>query len=322
MASAAPIPYTALGDSYSAGEGNHPFDGNCHRALREDSAYPRMLPGLTGYVGTPNFHACTGAVMADVLQRSQPHRKSQQPQIEYVRPGDRLVTLTIGGNDLHFSQVIRECYTHRYCGDRPLAHQIDDELPKMKAQLVDLYEEILGRMSPSGYLVVAGYPRLFSLEEGNVGCNPFISVAESDWIDELVDRGNAAISAAVKAARQSGGHVFYVNVADDFDGHEICSDEPWLYGLMPSFHEGLNFIKGSYHPKPQGQHAYAEAIAAFLSLPGVPEAITASRSPRSACSASSPGPGSWSQGRGRRAARPAHWSAPMQACTRVGGARP
>ena len=172
MASAAPIPYTALGDSYSAGEGNDPFDGNCHRALREDSAYPRMLPGLTGYVGTPNFHACTGAVMADVLERSQPHRKNQLAQIEYVRPGDRLVTLTIGGNDLHFSKVILKCYAHRYCGDLPLAHQIDDELPKMKTKLVDVYEEILGRMSPNGYLVVAGYPRLFSLEDGRHRLQP------------------------------------------------------------------------------------------------------------------------------------------------------
>lgn len=291
LANAAPIPYTALGDSYSAGEGNDPFDSNCHRSLREDSAYARMLPGLTGYLGTPNFHACTGAVIADVWQRPQPHRENQLAQIEYVRPGDRLVTLTVGGNDLHFSGVIRECYLHRYCGDRPLAHQINAELPGMKAKLVDAYERILDRMSPGGYLVVAGYPHLFALGQ-DAGCNPLISFAESIWIDGLVDRGNTAIIAAVNAVRRTGAHVYFVGVADRFAGHEICTDEPWLYGLTPSFNEGLNFIKGSYHPKQPGQQAYAKAIAAFLSLPKVRAAITASRSPRSAYSASSPAPGS------------------------------
>jgi lysophospholipase L1-like esterase len=292
-ASAAIIPasYTALGDSYSAGEGNDPFDGNCHRALREDSAYARMLPGLTGFVGTPNFHACTGAVIADIWQRPQPHRKEQQAQIEYVRPQDRLVTLTIGGNDLHFSAVILQCYVHRHCDRRPLAEQIDEELPAMKGKLVDAYQRIVDRMSPAGYLVVAGYPRLFSLGP-KAGCNRFISRAESEWIDGVVDRGNTEIAAAAKATRRGGGHVFFVEVADDFDGHELCSDDPWLYGLTPSIHEGPFFIKGSYHPKREGQRAYAEAIAKFLRLPGIPDAITASRSPRSAYSASLPAPGS------------------------------
>ena len=106
VARVAPIPYTALGDSYSAGEGNDPFDGSCHRAERADSAYPRILPGLVGYLGAPSFHACTGAVTADVWQRHQPGKRGQLAQTAYVRPTDKLVTLTIGGNDLHFSSIL------------------------------------------------------------------------------------------------------------------------------------------------------------------------------------------------------------------------
>lgn len=305
LAAVIPAPYTALGDSYSAGEGNSPFDGSCHRALREDSAYPRMLPGLSGYIGTPNFHACTGAVIADVSQRPQPHRDGQLAQIEYVRPKDRLVTLTIGGNDMHFSTVIVKCYVSRNCSEKPIARQIEEELPAMKEKLAATYEQIVARMNPNGYLVVAGYPHLFSLEPENAGCNPFISPTESKWIDGVVDSGNAEIAAAVETARQHGGHVFYVNVADDFKGHEICGDHPWLYGLKLSFHEGINLAKGSYHPNREGQTAYARAIAGFLRLPGVRGAITAGRSPRSAYSASSPALGSWSRALGRRAALPA-----------------
>lgn len=282
-AAVVPVPYTALGDSYSAGEGNSPFDGNCHRALHDDSAYPRILPGLVGFVGTPNFHACTGAVIADVWQRAQPHRKNQLTQIEYVRRQDRLVTLTIGGNDLHFSKIILRCYLFPNCNRGKFAAGIEAELPTVREELVTAYREIVARMSPEGYLVVAGYPRLFW--SGNPGCKRLISANEATWINGLVTRGNREIAAAVNAARQSGGHIFYVEVADDFDGHELCSEHPWLHNPFLSFQEGPKLITGSYHPNQDGQKAYAEAIAAFLELPGVREAITAGPSPRSAYSA-------------------------------------
>jgi lysophospholipase L1-like esterase len=286
-----PVTYTALGDSYSSGEGNDPFDSGCHRAKRADSAYPRILPSLVDYIAAPNFHACTGAVTADIWKRPQPGRRGQARQADYLSRDDRLVTLTIGGNDLHFSSILAECLFRFDCTRSSLAREVSAELNTIGSKLVDVYAHVRAGMSPAGYLVVGGYPHLFTLGP-DAGCNPLISPRESAWIDRLVDQGNAKIAAAVRVARLSGGNVFYVGVVDDFAGHELCTDDPWLHGLKLSVHEGLNLVQGSYHPTRSGQRAYAEAIAEFLRRPGVRSALTASLTPRSAYSASSPGPGS------------------------------
>jgi hypothetical protein len=320
-ASAASVPYTALGDSYSAGEGNDPFDGSCHRALRADSAYPRILPTLVGYISAPNFHACTGAEIADIWRRHQPNMSGQSTQTRYVHPSDRLVTLTVGGNDLRFATILRECLLDSDCTKSAPAKADEADLLTIQPELVNTYAQVRARMSPAGYLVVAGYPHLFA-PGAAAGCNPLISAKESAWIDNLVDRGNARIAAAVQAARLRSANVFYVDVTSGFAGHELCSDDPWLYSLKLSLDEGRNLLQGSYHPTRAGQAAYAAAYARFLKRPAVRSALTARQTPRSACSASSPGPGSSSRGPGRRGARPARSSAPGRACRRAGGARP
>jgi GDSL-like Lipase/Acylhydrolase family len=278
----AQAPYTALGDSYSAGEGNHPFDGKCHRASDGDGAYPRILPTLVEYVSVPNFHACTGAVTADVWLRPQPKRPGQRTQIEYVRPSDMLVTLTLGGNDLHFAEILRKCLSPFNCTNSPLARQIEAELPAIGPKLVGVYTRIRAEMDARGYLVVGGYPELFELGP-RAGCNPLISPTESAWINGLVKRGNAKIAAAARTARETSANVFYVSPVDRFAGHGRCAQEPWLHGLTVSAHEGRNPFQGSYHPTRAGQLAYAEAFEAFLRRPGVQARLTACPNPQSAC---------------------------------------
>lgn len=272
-ATAPRVSYVALGDSYSAGEGNGPFDGDCHRATRSDSAYPRILPGLVGYIAAPSFHACTGAVTADVWRRPQPNREGQKVQTAYLSPSTKLVTLTIGGNDIGFSSIVAQCLLPGDCSESGLADEVRAGLATIEPKLVAAYEHIRADMNPSGYLVVAGYPHLFT-SGPEADCKPFISGHEAAWIDSLVDSGNAKIAAAVRAARRRGGDVSYVDVTGDFTGHELCSEDQWLYGIHPDFDEGLNLVQGSYHPTRAGQHAYATAFADFLGRPAIRTALT------------------------------------------------
>lgn len=271
-AAAPPVPYVALGDSYSSGEGNGPFDGLCHRAKGSDSAYPRILPGLVGYLAPAFFRACTGATIADVLQRPQPNRGSQRIQIEYVSPATRLVTLTIGGNDLGFSEIVTLCLLPGNCSKWELADRVEARLQAIKAQLVTTYTRIRSRMNPDGVLLVAGYPRLFIAGE-DADCKPFISSAEAAWMSSLVARGNRRIAEAVRAVRKRMGNVAYVDVSERFAGHELCSEDPWLYGLHPS-PDDETLIKGSYHPRKSGQAAYARAFATLLRSPSIRTALT------------------------------------------------
>lgn len=271
-ATAPRVSYVALGDSYSAGEGNGPFDGSCHRAQRSDSAYPRMLPGLVDYISAPSFHACTGALTADVWRRRQPRRSAQRVQTAYVNHSTRLVTLTIGGNDLHFSSIVAECLLPTDCTDSDLADEVRADLATIGPKLINTYEQVRERMDPAGYLVVAGYPHIFASGPGS-DCKPFISAHEAAWIDSLIDSGDATIAAAVQSARLHSGNVSYVDVRGDFAGHELCTEDQWLYGLHANFDEGPTLIKGSYHPTRAGQGAYANAFAALLRRPQIRAAI-------------------------------------------------
>jgi len=267
---AAPVPYVALGDSYSSGEGNGPFDGPCHRALGNDSAYPRMLPGLVGYVAEPSFRACTGATIADVWLHPQAKRGSQRIQLDYLDASTRLVTLTIGGNDLGFADIVKQCLLPGNCSNWRIADRVEAGLRTIKARLVDVYARIRSRMDGGGQLLVAGYPHLFVSEDAD--CKLFISETEAKWMNSLVTRGNRRIAEATRAARRQAGNVSYVDVAEQFAGHELCSEDPWLYGINPSPDEGL--IKGSYHPRRSGQAAYARAFATLLRSPAIRTALT------------------------------------------------
>jgi lysophospholipase L1-like esterase len=270
-AAAPEVSYVALGDSYSSGEGNHPFDGKCHRAQRSDSAYPRMLPALVGYVALPRFHACTGATIADVWLRPQPRRGDQRIQLEYLSPSIKLVTLTIGGNDLGFAEIVIKCLLPTDCTKTKLAERVEGRMQRIKAELVALYARIRQRMDPDGLLVVAGYPRLF-VPGPDADCKLFISAREAAWMNSLVSRGNGRIAEATRAARGQSGNVAYVDVSERFSGHELCSEEPWLYGIELTLGNGL--YKGSYHPRRSGQQAYAASFATFLRQPAIRAALT------------------------------------------------
>lgn len=264
------VPYVALGDSYSSGEGNGPFDGKCHRAQRSDSAYPRMLPGLVGYLAPPHFHACTGATTADVWQRPQPRRGDQRIQLEYLSPSTKLVTMTIGGNDLGFSEVVFKCLLPGDCTGWKVAERVKARMGAIKAELIALYARIRQRMDSDGLLIVAGYPHLFV--RGGADCERFISVREAAWMNSLVDSGNARIAEATRAARRQSGNVSYVDVSERFSGHELCSKEPWLYGIELTLGNGI--YKASYHPRRAGQQAYAASFATFLRQPAIRAALS------------------------------------------------
>ena len=147
--------YVALGDSYSSGVGTRTyFDSNCKKS---NYAYPAIID-----VERPNtdlvFAACSGAKTGDVLAN----------QVSSLTSGTAIVTITIGGNDAGFSDVITECAFPSWASDCNGAidaaqSYINNTLP---GRLNLVYDQIRSR-SPSATVVVLGYPRLFM----GVDCN-------------------------------------------------------------------------------------------------------------------------------------------------------
>ena len=101
--------YVALGDSYAAGLGLTGTDtaANGGACGRSTSNYPHQVAAALDLVLTDV--TCSGAVVSDLAGSQQAGGTAVPPQFDALTADTRLVTLTIGGNDLGFSAIAQYC---------------------------------------------------------------------------------------------------------------------------------------------------------------------------------------------------------------------
>ncbi len=249
-AQAAAPPYVALGDSYSSGTGTRTYINDGTSCQRSVYAYPSLLASQKGYA--LNFRACSGAEIPDVTNT----------QLSALSTATRYVTLSVGGNDAGFADVLTECATPWWAGDCDGAIAtarafINNTLP---GRLSTLYSSIRTK-APSARVVIVGYPRIFNGED----CNAltWFSPDEEAQLNSTADLLNSKLSAAA-SARGFG----FANPTSRFIGHAVCDNPEWINGLS-------NPISESYHPKVVGHSSgYAPTVSPLLT--GAPARITRS----------------------------------------------
>ncbi|MCE7006158.1 SGNH/GDSL hydrolase family protein [Kibdelosporangium philippinense] len=239
-ANAAAENYVALGDSYSSGLGTGgPYSGgNCKRST---GAYPQLWANSHSPASF-SFAACSGATTSDVLNS----------QVNSLSASTTLVTISIGGNDAGFVDVITTCTLN---GDSACVNRVEqgktfvrDTLP---ARLDNTYNAIKQR-SPSARVVVLGYPRFYKVPGS-------CSVGLSDTKRAAINSGADAL-AEVTAQRAAAAGFRFVDIRPIWTGHEICASDRWLNSLTWPVDE-------SYHPNRNGQSGgYLPALNAALSL--------------------------------------------------------
>jgi lysophospholipase L1-like esterase len=262
---APPMTYTALGDSFSSGTGAPPYFGvqDCRRA---PTAYAFDITGLPlgsgRRIGQPNLRACHGATVADL---SRPNHEPT-PQLADVTGNTKLVTVTIGGNDLGFGDKLKGCIIGS-CS-RPLL--ADSLLFTTKVQLSQLYRGIRGQMASDGYLFVLSYPQFLPNPDEGERPNLFscfgtdISFSMEDLSEmaratrQVRDTIRDAVADAV--ALTGDTHIRFVDMLDVFRGHRICSTDEWSTGYR--FPE----LGGSFHPNARGHQAIAERLSGEMNL--------------------------------------------------------
>lgn len=238
-AQAAGPSYVALGDSYSSGVGTRSYidDSSCKRS---NYAFPKLVADRKGYA--LNFKACSGATVSTVTSS----------QLSALTSTTRYVTISVGGNDAGFSDVITECATPYWAGDCDSAidgaqSYINNTLP---GRLSTLYSSIRSR-SPQAKVVVVGYPRLFMGEDCNAAT--WFSPAEETRLNQTADLLNSKLSAQASAK----GFTF-ANPTSRFVGHAVCDDPEWLNGLS-------NPTDESYHPNRLGHSSgYLPLVSGVL----------------------------------------------------------
>ena len=235
-ATAAPPPhvvYDALGDSYASGYGVPPY-GACGRS---QSAYAVQLDGRQR-IALDDFVACAGATTTSMVSGGQ---------LGALDADTDLVTLTVGGNDIGWSQAVTACLggTDAQCAGTValVRSRITTALPG----LLDAVYAQIAAAAPNAHVVVTGYPRLFSPEYGAyLGA----STAEQAALNDGADLLNSTIAAAV--AR----HGFqFVDVTKRFVGHGVNSPYAWILGP---------FDPGAFHPTADGYETYTAAVNSAL----------------------------------------------------------
>ena len=226
--SAAAVDYVALGDSYSSGVGAGSYDsasGDCKRSTR---AYPALWKAANNPASFA-FTACSGARTGDVTAG----------QLGPLNSATDLVSISIGGNDAGFADVMTTCVlqSEATCLNRIATARayVDSTLP---GKLDSVYSAISAK-SPAARVVVLGYPRFYKLAGS---CIAGLSENERAAINGAADHLNAA------TAKRAADHGFaFGDVTSTFTGHEICSGSAWLHSV-----NWLN-IGESYHPTAAGQ---------------------------------------------------------------------
>lgn len=239
-AHAAAPSYVALGDSYSSGTGTRSYIADGTSCLRSVYAYPSLISSARGYA--LNFRACSGAEIADV----------RSTQLSALSSSTSYVTISIGGNDAGFADVLTSCALPSWASncygaiDGARAY-IRNTLP---AALTSLYTDIRAR-APRAKVTVVGYPRIFNGEDCNL--LTFFSGTEMSRLNATADLLNSTT-----ASRASAAGFSFANPTSRFVGHAVCDDAEWINGLS-------NPVVESFHPNRSGHASgYTPTVSPFL----------------------------------------------------------
>lgn len=233
--------YIALGDSYAAGQGAGPYqDDICYRS---ENTYSELAADVKAIKLIRNA-ACSGKTTQDVVNM----------QLRQLNKSTELVTITAGGNNLGFGDIITKCGTAMV--DPTAAPACDDASATAAAQLrsgelagdvVSMIQSVKAA-APNAKIVVTGYPYLYDpIPAGRTDpMSLFIYQATL-----LADGLNGSIAGAAKATGAQ-----YVDVRADFAGHGIISLDPWINLDLANLGSPDNF-----HPNAEGYEAYYEAMS-------------------------------------------------------------
>ncbi len=226
---ASAVRYVALGDSYSSGVGAGNYissSGNCERSY---DAYPEQWAAAHSPASFVSV-ACSGATTADV----------RGSQVSALSASTTLVSITIGGNDAGFANVMETCVLESTssCLSAVSAGEtfVADRLPGG----LDTTLQTIRADAPAAKIVVLGYPDLYDLS-GSGFCIG-LSTSDRTALNQGADDLDSALARAAAA-----NHDTFADVRGQFGRHGICGSNSWLHSV------DIFAISSSYHPTAAGQ---------------------------------------------------------------------
>jgi len=284
-------PYLAMGDSFSAGEGvpiyetRSSFDG-CHRSV---SAYPKKLASAVTSLNL-KFVACSGALIANLYLG----QNGEAAQMDSLNAATKIVSLTIGGNDAGFPDLLKLCVSGGGKSDAacqkhggaivrnalrnfangqsfcPASGITCIQIPPLHG----VYEAIHAK-APNARIYVLNYPSMFKSDATtacSVGFGGSVTAANQVWMAQQAKTIDNAVKDQVLAAAINGVPVWLVDAAAPFVGHERCTAQAWFNGIVPVLtNNARQPVTGgveSFHPNAAGQASMFESLKAKLLVTG------------------------------------------------------
>jgi lysophospholipase L1-like esterase len=253
-----PATYVALGDSYTAGPliPNQSLDPlGC---LRSDHDWPHVVAPQVK-ASTFTDASCSGATTNSMANEQGVTPGPNPPQLDGVDANTKIVTLQIGGNDIGFSGIVKNCATldpfssgckgdYLVNGHDLLAERIAATAPKIDAVLAAIH-----RKAPQAKVFVVGYPTL--LPATGSGCWPTVPILGGDVA--YLRTVAAGLNAMLKQRALAAGDR-YVDIATPSIGHDMCSSSKWVEPIVPTT------AAAPVHPNATGMRNFGNVVAAAI----------------------------------------------------------
>lgn len=255
-------PVVALGDSYTGGD-LLPLDlaarpVGCGRSSR---AYPARVASALKAVLVDA--ACTGAGTRDMTSAQHTLFGTNPPQLNVLAPGDALVMLTLGGDDMGFWSTLGTCMglsitdlSGSPCRRHFTSGGTDRLAAKVRAEAVKITAVLAGirARAPRARIVVVGYPDLFP-QQG--GCWPVVPITNGDiaYLRSIEVLLNAVLARDAAAAGATFANTYRPTIGRDFCQRAQVKD---VEGLIPTS------LAYPFHPNTRGQAAMAAAVLAAI----------------------------------------------------------
>jgi len=246
--------YVALGSSFAAGAGLGPLQsGSPLLCARSKNGYPRQLARMRGLPLVDM--SCGGAVARHLLHGGQ---FFQGPQIRVIGRETRLVTITVGGNDVGYVGDLQMLAARRsntllgwlvrHLWNGP-AKSGERDFATLNSELLDTIRTIHA-LAPKATIVVATYPAILPPSGTCPQLN--LSAAEVEQMRKVGDQ----LAETSRAAAKAGGAIL-VDMHRLGAAHSACSSVPWTNGATA-------LLKAPFHPTLAGAKATAKAISRAL----------------------------------------------------------
>ncbi len=258
--------YVALGSSFGAGPGvaTRATDSPT-MCIRSNDNYAHILAHMRGLNLTDAM--CSGAVTKDVLVGGQ---YFQPAQLDAVKRNTKLVTVTIGGNDVSYlGNIFAWSYANapsampafwRLAGtcNAKSSAQVERAFSHLEQNMDDIAAGVHKR-APQARLVFVDYTTVLP-DSGTCKQVP-LTDAQMHTGRDIAQRLSAITQ---KVAQET--HADLVLGSRLTHGHDVCSADPWVFGFQfPS--NPMAYGPLAYHPKEQAMQAIAGALDKLLNTP-------------------------------------------------------